>query len=603
MIRVADYIIRFIEKLGVTDVFTVSGGGSIFLCDALGASTKLRYICCHHEQAVAMATESYARVRNRIGVSIVTTGPGGTNAITGVAGSWMDSVPHLILSGQVFLKQTIGKTGLRQLGVQEINIVDLVKPVTKYAVMVDDPKKIRYHLEKAVHLATTGRPGPVWLDLPADIQNAKVDPETLEGFQAESENAGATADVGLRDNVREVVALLARSRRPLIHVGQGVRIAGAEEELLGLITEFGIPFVTARNANDLIATDHPLHVGRPGTFAQRPANFAVQNADFYLAVGTRLSLPQTGYDAKDFARNAKRVMVDIDQAELDKPTLDMHIKIRSDAKAFLTELRRELAGTSGRWAAWIQTCADWRKRYPVVTDQQRRQERFVNSYHFVDLLSDMLAGDDIVVTDMGISFQGTHQALRVKKGQRFFTNSGFASMGWGLPAAVGAAVGGRRRTICLSGDGGLQMNIQELATVKHHRLPVKLFVMNNGGYLTIKQTQEMGFQGRLMGVNVDTGLSFPDFQKVAEAYGIPARRVDSHDALSEAIRATLEDNGPAVCELVMDPDQAQVGRAVQRKRADGSTEYTPLEDLHPFLSREELSQNMVAQDAKDRISH
>lgn len=603
MIRVADYIVKFLEELGIADVFTVSGGGSIFLCDALGASTKMKYFCCHHEQAVAMASEAYARVRNGIGVSIVTTGPGGTNAITGIAGSWMDSVPHLVLSGQAFLSQTIGKTGLRQLGVQEINIIDLVRPITKYAVMVDDPKKIRYHLEKAVHLATTGRPGPVWLDLPANIQNAKVDSANLEGFPAEPVDAGPAPDGEFRAKIQEVVALLGRSRRPLIHVGQGVRIAGAEAEFLDLITEFGIPFVTARNANDLVATDHPLHVGRPGTFAQRPANFAVQNADFYLAVGTRLSLPQTGYDSKDFARNAKRIMVDIDQAELDKPTLDMHVKIRSDAKLFLIELRKGLAGTSGQWAAWSQTCADWKRRYPVVTDQQRRQERFVNSYHFVDLLSDMLADSDVIVTDMGIAFQGTHQALRVKKGQRFFTNSGFASMGWGLPAAVGAAVGSHRRTICLSGDGGLLMNVQELATVMHHQLPVKLFILNNGGYLTIKQTQEMGFQGRLMGVNADTGISFPDFLKVAEAHGIPARRVDSHGALRNAIQETLAGDGPAVCELILDPNQAQIGRAVQRKRADGSTEYTPLEDLHPFLSREELSQNMLGQSDKDRNSH
>lgn len=599
--RLADYVIQFVAAQGVRDIFTVTGGGCIFLCDALAKSTTVRYFCCHHEQAVAMATEAYARVRRGLGVSLVTTGPGGTNAITGVAGSWMDSVPHLILSGQAFLQQTIGTTGLRQLGVQEINIIDLIKPITKYAVMVEEPDTIRYHLEKAVHIATTGRPGPVWLDLPADIQNAQVDPQRLRSFTPEelAPDPRYCTDPALAEKVARVVRLLTSARRPLVHVGQGVRIAGAVEQFLRFVEGYGIPFVTARNANDLVPTDHPLYIGRPGTFAQRPPNLAVQNADVYLAIGTRLSLPQTGYNSKDFARNATRIMVDIDITELTKPTLDMHLRVQSDAKRFLEELTRQLQGVTVDYSAWVRQCLGWREQYPVVTPECRAQQGSVNSYYFVDRLSDLLSPQDVVVTDMGIAFQGTHQAFRVKAGQKFFTNSGFASMGWGLPAAVGACIGNDRgRTICIAGEGGLLMNVQELATIMHHRLPVKLFILNNGGYLTIKQTQAFGFESRFMGVNGATGLSFPDFQKLAAAHRMPACCVDSHEKLTAAIEQTLGSDGPSICEILMDHDQPQIMRAVPRKRPDGTTEYTPFEDLYPFLDREELRQNMVAEVSK-----
>ena len=386
--RLADYVIEFLAEQGVTDVFTVSGGGSIFLCDALARSSRVRYDCCHHEQAVAMATEAYARVRQGLGVSLVTTGPGGTNAITGVAGSWMDSVPHLILSGQVFLSQTIGTSGVRQLGVQEINIIDLVKPITKYAVMVTDPTTIRVHLERAVALARSGRPGPVWLDIPANIQNATIDERALQGDAPQERSP--VPDEALIEQVATVVAWLRAATRPLIHVGQGVRIAGAVEDFLRLVESHGLPFVTARNANDMIASDHPLYVGRPGTFAQRGANFAVQNADCYLAVGTRLSLPQTGYQSKDFARHARRVMVDIDRSELDKPTLNLHLKIHADAKTFLTELNRQLAGVKIQVPEWVEQCRRWAARYPVVLPEYRQQQGTINSYVLIDVLSDLL---------------------------------------------------------------------------------------------------------------------------------------------------------------------------------------------------------------------
>lgn len=594
-VRVADYIIDFLAQQGVKDFFTVSGGGSIFLCDALALNKSVNYICCHHEQAVSMASESYARVRNGLGVSIVTTGPGGTNAITGVAGAWIDSVPNLILSGQAFLNQTIGDSGLRQLGVQEINIIDLVKPITKYAVIVEDPQTIRFHLEKAIYLANSGRPGPVWLDLPANIQNAKIDPNTLVGFVPEKENLEIKqkANLEIKNQVAQIVSWLKESKRPLIHVGQGIRLAGLAEEFISLAEQYNLPFVTSRNINDLVASDHPLYIGRPGTFAQRYANFALQTADFYLALGTRLSLPQTGYNAKDFAKNARKAMVDLDRAELDKKTLALDLKVCADLRDFLPELKKQLLGLKFDTTKWINKCAEWKKRYPVVTQEQRDQKELVNSYHFIDLLSDVLDSNDTIVTDMGIAFQGTHQALRVKKGQRFFTNSGFASMGWGLPGAIGACFGNnKKRTICISGDGGLMMNIQELATVKHHNLPIKLFILNNNGYLTIKQTQELGFQSRYMGVDAESGLYFPSFELLAKAHQLDFLKVDSHKNLIQNIEKVVNNDKPFVCEIIMESNQMQGPKAINRRNPDGTMSPTPLEDLFPFIEREELEEIM-----------
>lgn len=593
--RVSDYVIEFFENQGVDHIFTVSGGGSIFLCDALGMAKKMKYVACHHEQAASMATEAYARVRQGLGVTLVTSGPGGTNAVTGVAGSWLDHVPHVTISGQVFLAQTITKhPGLRTLGVQELNIVDVVRPITKYAVMIEDAQEIRYHLEKAVYLASHGRPGPSWIDIPANIQNAQIDPTALKGF--DPKEYAVPLDPELIVKVAHVVKLLKSARRPLVHIGQGVRIADAEKEFSKLVETYRIPFVTARNANDMVPWDHELYVGRPGTFAQRGANFAVQTSDLYLAIGTRLSLAQTGYNAKDYARNAKVIMVDIDQPELDKDTVNLHLKIQTDAKLFLEELNRQLSQEkldNQQWRQWLIQCQQWKRKYPVVLPEYREQIGSVNSYHFIDLLSDVLMPDDIVVTDMGFAFQNTHQAFRVKKGQRVFTNCGLASMGWGLPAAVGACFGsGKKRTVCIAGEGGLLMTIQEMATIMHHRLPVKLFVLYNGGYLTIKQTQELGFEGRLMGSNEESGISFPDLIKIAEAHRFKGVRLTSHKDLKKHIEEVMDHEGPVLCELMLDPNQMQAPKAINRRNADGTMKQTPLEDSYPFLDPKEVEENL-----------
>jgi len=594
MIRLADKLMDYLSSIGVKDIFTVSGGGAIFLDDALGQS-EINYYCCHHEQAVSMATEAYARTAETLGVSLVTTGPGGTNAITGVVGSWIDSVPHLVLSGQVFFNQTIRNTGLRQLGVQEINIIDLVKPVTKYAVMVDDPKMALYHVQKAVHLALNGRPGPVWIDIPADIQNAKIDEAELVQFTP-GEVTSPKYDGDIEERASEIAVLLAKSQRPLIHIGQGVKIAGALDDFMELVETYGIPFVTARNANQYIDWEHPLYAGRCGTFAHRGANFAVQNADVYIALGTRLAFMQTGYNAKDFARNATKIMVNVDRSELYKDTLDIDIKVHGDAKIFVEALASKLKGISIDGQPWVAQCRKWKAQYPPVLPEHRAQKELVNCYYFIDVLSDVLNKDDVIVTDMGLSFQVTHQAFRVKKGQKIFTNSGFAAMGWGLPAAVGACIANdKQRVVCISGDGGLQMNIQELATIMHNELPVKLFIFNNGGYLTIKQTQELGFEGRLMGCNSETGLGFPDFVAVGKAHGIHSVKIESQDNLEEQVRELIERDGPVLCELIMDHDQELMPKAVNRRMADGTTKQTSLEDQYPFLDEEEIRGNMIAE--------
>lgn len=585
----ADYIVKALEAAGIRDAFTVVGGGSIFLCDALRRAESMRYVACHHEQAATMAAEGYARARPGFhGLAIVTSGPGGTNAVTGVAGAWLDHVPTITISGQVFSGQTIyGRPGMRQVGVQEINIIDIVRPITKYAVQVRDPQLMRYELEAALWTAQEGRPGPVWLDIPADVQKAEIFPARMIGFYPPN-----IARPNLTPQARQVVELLQSSKRPLLHVGQGVRIAGAVELLQAMQWDAGIPMLTARNGNDLVASDDPLYVGRPGTFAQRAANFAVQTCDLYIAIGTRLSLAQTGYNARDYARNAKIVMVDIDESELKKGTVRVDFPICADAGEFIQAMREEIvmAGGLPSWQKWLSRIREWQRDYPVVVDEYRYQADYVNSYHFADVLSDLLSADDLILTDMGFAFQTTHQAFRVKAGQRFFTNCGLAAMGWGLPAAIGAAVGTGRRTICIAGDGGLMMNVQELSTLAHHDLPVKLFVLNNGGYLTMRQSQENAFDG-YMGSDEESGIKFPDFEAVAAAHGIRYASIMNHAELVKTASEVLGSNGPVLCEIFMDPAQEAL-KSVNKRDAEGNIIQTAIEDAYPYLDPAEVARNL-----------
>jgi acetolactate synthase-1/2/3 large subunit len=587
-VRLADYVVRFLAEQGIGHAFTVCGGGSIFLNDALAKSKDMKYVACHHEQAASMAAEGYARARTGLGLAVVTSGPGGTNAITGVAGAWADSVPTITLSGQVFTGQTIhGHPGLRTNGVQEIDIVPMVRHITKYAARVRDPLTVRYHLERAVYEATSGRPGPVWLDINADTQNAKIEPAELQGFKPQA----VKVEDGFEVKVAALVQLLHAAKRPLIHVGQGVRLSGATAEFFELLEQTGVPVVTARNANDLIDSGHPQYIGRPGTFAQRGANFAVQTCDLYIAIGTRLCLAQTGYNAKDYARNARVVVVDVDQAELDKDTVPIYLKVRADARHFLKALVAELDGERlPDWKPWLERCKGWQAKYPPVTDEQRKSGR-VNSYALVEELSKQLGPEDVVVTDVGFGFQNVAQAFHVKHGQRVLSNGGLAAMGWGLPAAIGAAVGSGKRVSLVVGDGGLMFNVQELSTLKHHGLPVKIFLLNNGGYLTMRQSQEHAFDG-YMGSDEKSGLSFPNFMKLTEAHGVRYLHLNRSEQARGVVAAVLKTAGPMLCEVMMDPNQPQVPKSVNRRDEAGNIKQTPIEDAHPYLPREEIAANL-----------
>jgi acetolactate synthase-1/2/3 large subunit len=589
--RVADFVIKFLEKKKIDTAFTVSGGGSIFLCDALYKAKKLNYISCHHEQAVSFAAESYSRIKNKPGVAIITTGPGGTNCTTGVACCWIDSVPTLFISGQVYLNQTIGKKGLRQVGVQEFDIISMVKSFTKYSVLVKNPNEILYHLEKAYHLSIEGRPGPVWIDIPANIQNAEINPKKLITYKYKNKIKNKKI---LNKQIKDISKILSKSRKPILHLGQGVKIANGSRELRKIIDKYKIPFALTWNASDLIESDHESYIGRPGAFAERGTNFIIQNCDLHISVGTRLPFMVTGYNSKDFARKAKKIMVDIDPLELKYSNVNIHKKINCDAKYFLKTLLKYLPKKINLDPKWTTYCKKIRKKYPIILDKFKKQKNTINSYVFIDCLSNILNKDDVVVTDMGLSFVGTHQAFKVKKGQKLFTNSGHAPMGWGLPAAIGAYYANKKqkKIVCLTGEGGLQMNLQEFATVMHNKIPIKLFIYNNGGYLTIKQTQQLGFQNRIMGSNNKTGLSFPDYKKIAASHKISYIRIDSLKNINNKLQKILKTNKPVICELMLDHNQEQIPKAINKRKTDGTSQPTKFEDMYPFLSPKEIKENI-----------
>ncbi len=593
--RVADYIFGFLADRGVSDVFLVTGGGAMFLNDALRRQDRLRPVSCHHEQAAAMAAEAHARIAGVPGVACVTTGPGGINALNGVFGAWTDSIPIIVVSGQVKLEMRAPAypgLGMRQLGDQEADIVSLVRGITKYATVVEKPEQVRYCLERAWHEALSGSPGPVWLDVPVDVQSAQIDPAELPGFTPPV--SPVPAHDQLADAVREVVDRLSAARRPVLLAGTGVRLAGAMELFEAAVERLGIPVTTAWT-HDLIGGDDPHFCGRQGTIGTRSGNFTVQNADLLLVVGARLTVRQVGYNWQAFAPRAYKIIVDVDQAEFQRPFVQIDLPIAADAGLFLTSLTSALDAARYRreqHAAWLAWCRRLVDRYPPVRAEQRTSRPPINPYHFVERLFEHLAPDDVVVCGNASATIVPFQAARLQRGQRLFSNSGSASMGYDLPAAVGAAVARRgRRVVCLAGDGSLQMNIQELATVRHHRLPVKLFVMDNRGYLSIRSTQQ-NFFGATIGSGPDDGVSFPDYAAVAAAYGIRAVRLVEPAALDETIAAVLDAEGPVLCVVELDPEQGFEPRVRSREMPDGTIVSPALEDMYPFLDRAELARNM-----------
>jgi acetolactate synthase-1/2/3 large subunit len=596
VLRLADYIAQALADHGIRHVFMVTGGGAMHLNDAIGRCKSLNVVCCHHEQACAMAAESYFRLTNRLAAVNVTSGPGGTNAVTGVYGAYVDSMGMLVVSGQVKWETCVRSTNLplRQLGDQEVDIIGLIQGVTKYAVLVQDPQTIRYHLERALHLAISGRPGPVWLDVPINVQAAKIDPEALRSYDPQ-EDALQFETPNLDAAARHIIERLAKAERPVIYAGTGIRLSEQYEAFLNLVGRLGVPVVPAWNSNDLLADDHPAYAGRPGSVGNRAGNFAVQNADFLLILGCRLNIRLVSYNWENFARYAYKVMVDVDAAELKKPTLKIDYPVHGDLRDFLPLFQRLTQTWQPRHHKWLEWCKERLRRFPVVLLRYWRLPERVNPYCFMDRLFAHLGEDEIVACGDGTACVTAFQAASVKHGQRLFHNSGCAAMGYDLPAAVGAAIAfpNHNRVICLAGDGSIMMNLQELQTIAGRKLPVKVFVLNNAGYHSIRQTQSNFFPDNIVGCGTDSGLSFPDFSKVARAFDLPFQRCGCHADLDSAIRTTLAGPGPAMCEVVLDLEQAFAPKLSSRKLEDGRMISAPLEDMAPFLSREELKENML----------
>lgn len=592
--RVADYVAKLLVDGGVTDVFMITGGGSMHLNDALGHRDGLRHWPFHHEQACAIAAEGYFRTAGRMAAVNVTSGPGGTNTLTGVLGQWTDSIPVLYLSGQVKRETKLtaaADPALRQLGDQECDILSLVRPITKYAATLDRVEDVRRKVEEALWTAQEGRQGPVWLDIPLDIQGAQLDPGTQVAFQPPTKVAPLPLE-----GARAFLDRLAQAERPVLVAGHGIRLAGAERIFQETAERLGLPILTTFNGFDLVATDHPLYMGHPGTLGTRAGNFILQAADLVLFLGTRNNIRQVSYNWQEYAGSAFKAVVDVDPAELRKPTLTPDLPIQADAGAFLQVLARLLdehpVQARQGWRDW---CTERREQFPVVPfDHPRVTEGPVDPYLFVDTLGQELPTDAVVVAGNGTACVALFQAGIVKRGQRQFWNSGCASMGYDLPAALGAALARPGEAIvCLAGDGSLQMNIQELQTLAHLKLPIKLFVLNNQGYLSIRQTQDAYFGGRYTACNPASGVSFPDVVKLAEAFGLPASRILSNHQLQEGIQDALRGPGPRIIEVLLDSQYVFSPRVSSQKLPDGRMISKPLEDMFPFLPPEAMRANRI----------
>ena len=595
--KVSDFVADFLVENGISNVFTVTGGGAMHLNDSLGHNKGLKCIYNHHEQACAIAAESYARIHNKIALVCVTTGPGGTNAMTGVLGGYLDSIPMLVISGQVRYDTTARSTGLnlRSLGDQEFDICESVEAMTKYCEMVTDANKIKYCLQKALYIAQTGRPGPCWLDIPLNIQGAYIETDDLEEFDS-SEYDKTLAPLVDDKTIDEVINKIKKAKRPVLYAGNGIRISGGYDEFTKLIEKLNIPIVTAWDSIDAIYDDHPLYVGRGGIMGDRAGNFAVQNSDLVLSIGCRLSIRQVGYNWKTWAREAFVIDVDADKEELKKPTLHLDMPIWADAKDFLTKLNNKVDKKLFDNKEWLDKCSNWKKKYPVVLPKHYVEEDGkANVYCFIKELSNNLNEDQITVVGNGSACVVGSHAYTIKKGQRFIINSGVAAMGYDLPAAIGACVADHTQDIiCVTGDGSIQMNLQELQTIIHHKMPIKLFVINNNGYHSIRQTQSNFFGEPLVGIGEDShDLSFPELSKLAKAYGYPYYKLNSNTTMNEDIKKILKKKAPFICEVFVTTTQKFEPKSSAKRLEDGTLVSPPLEDLSPFLSREEMEENMI----------
>ena len=594
MIKVSDYVIKRLEETGTGHMFMLPGGGAMHLNDSLGNSKKIQYVCCLHEQACAIAAEAYARVNNQIGLLMVTTGPGGTNALTGVAGAYLESTPMFVISGQVKRLDMINEQGIRQQGMQELDIISAVKSMTKYAALVDDPQMIRYHIERALYEATNGRKGPVWLDIPLDVQATMVDEERLIGFTPFEPKSDKP--LLLQKQAIRVIDALNNAERPVILAGNGIRLADAISEFEALMEELDIPVLTTWNGIDLISDDNPLYFGRPGGLGHRYANFMQQNSDFFLSIGARLNLLQTGYNFDGFAREAVKIMVDIDEAELHKINVRPDMAICADAGDFIRALLDNKDKIIKRNRSnWWNYGKRLKQKYPMVQDSYWQERNFTNTYCLIDKISDCMNSNDIYVSgSSGSCIDISMQTFRVKKGQRVFCTKGLASMGYGLPSAIGACLAsGNKRTVGVNGDGGFMMNIQELATIKRLNLPIKIFVLCNGGYGAIKATQTNLFGGHLVGCTPESGVAIPDITEVVRAFGLKTEVIHNNSELDEKVQTVLEYDGPVICEVFTPIELMARPKQVSYKRKDGQMESKPLEYMNPPLDENEIEENML----------
>lgn len=592
--RVADYIADFVADIGVGHIFLLPGGGAMHLVDAAGKCPRLEVVACLHEQAAAIAAEAYARINENIGVAMVTTGPGATNAITAVAGAWIESVPMMVISGQVKRADMLRDSPLRQKGVQEVDIIRMVQSITKFAVTVEKPEEIRAVMEEAYWLAREGRAGPVWIDVPLDVQGAPIDPSALLPWKNTPDQLHVKTSP-TKSGIENILSLIAKAERPLVLAGHGVRLAGAAKTFRTWVEKFGIPVVSTWNALDLLPYDHPLYVGRPGVVALRAPNFAVQNCDLLINIGSRLDNIITAYNPRGFARAAKKVVVDVDQNEIDKLDMDIAVPVVSDASAFIDAVSQYEPPSHPDWASWQARCADWKKRYPVNDRQPFPTSGEISHYQLMDALSDAFPADTLIATgSSGMAVEAFYTVFRNKPGQRVFLTSGLGAMGYGLPAAIGACfANGRKPTIAVESDGSLQLNIQELSTLHAFNLPICLVVMNNRGYASIRNTQRNYFNGRYVGTGPEAGLFLPELESVAATYKLSYVRIDGVENLHENLRMAMADTRPVIVEVILTPNEALAPKVAAIPQADGSMISMPLEDMSPLLPLAELEAEML----------
>jgi acetolactate synthase-1/2/3 large subunit len=594
-ISVAEYIANFLAEHNLNTIFAISGASDLRLLDSIHQHEKLKYYCPHHEQAGVMAAIGHFRITGQPGVMLVTAGPGGANTVTGIASAFLDSIPVLLLGGQEKSEYLTNNLNLRGKGVQGLNLVEIVKPITKSALLITEPNKIKFYLEKALFEATSGRPGPVWLDIPQDIQAVLVEPSQLEGFIPSKQ-----IQSNWNTQIDKITQLLKKSERPLIWVGHGVRLAKAEKDFLQLLEKLNIPTLTAWNGADIMYETHPCYAGRAGTYGNRASNFILQNCDLLIALGTRLAIPQMGYSSSEFARAAKKVIVEIDPTEMSKFQFEIDVPILGCVGNFIKQWnsildRNPIQLSIGKW---FEYCKTIRLKYPTVTtDEKKPLTSKVNSYHFMEILTNLLPADTNIATDMGTSLTCTHAVFKIKKGQRLVTSTGLGEMGFGLPCAIGVAIASQKenkKTVFVGAEGSFQMNIQEMQTVIHHKLPIKTFMLNNNIYLTIKHTENALFgPNRLSGCSVESGVSFPDLKKIALAYGFNYFEINNNDQIESVVSDVMNCEGPVFCNVFMPDDQFLGPKTAVKVKADGSLYSPPLEDMYPFLDRKELESNMI----------